>query len=89
MTQIAAHFDGEQVVFDEPVELAAGSRLTVSVVEETPDERHARVMDAVRRMAELGKMHGISLAGLDLEDRNTYYDDDHRAGLDQDQQPRS
>ena len=89
MIEIAAHYDGRQVVFDEPAELAAGARLTVKVIEETPKERHERVKAALRGLAALGKSQGISFEGLDLEDRDTYYDDFHRAGLDQDERLRT
>lgn len=76
--EIAAHYDGQQVVFDEPIEPTAGTELKIRVVE-SDEARKARQLAALRALGELGRGSPI-LPDRYLDDRETYYDD-HRAGI--------
>lgn len=82
--QASAHYDGERLVFDEPLHLPSGTKLRILIYQDVPrEERNLSVearLAAFDRLAEMGRgLHSIDPKYLD--DRSMFYDDDHRAGL--------
>ena len=78
-TEFTLRYDGERLLVDGPFSLPTGASIKVRVVE-TAEERVARRLEALRAFGELGR-GGVQLEDRYLDDRETYYDDDHRAGL--------
>ena len=63
---IPAHFDGEHIKLDEPVELERNARLLVTVVRNNDEEHEAwlRVMTAQLDFAYRGESDDYSLASI-------------------------